>query len=307
MRPYLLFVSGITGIAGISFSSKLSLAGTILLSLAFFLSYGFGQALTDCFQTDTDSLSSPYRPLVQGKISKMNVMIISLTGLLFCGIVFFIYNNINFILSVLSVLGLITYTYFKRRWWGGPFYNSWIVAVLCIMGFLSGNYATSITGLLLPSFIFTLITVFFGYANFVLTGYYKDISADRATGYNTLPVVYGLKLSSVISDVFAALEVIGCYAALYFTSFKNGVQFLQIFPLIFVAYGSYLTLLAQVRLHSIKNESEAHRAISPVVHSYILLLSSIALANRPLWLLPIVLFYFGFNLTMRYRPLKAQI
>lgn len=249
MRPYLLFVSGITGIAGLSFSAELSTGSTFLLSLVFFLSYGFGQALTDCFQTDTDSLSSPYRPLVQGKISKKNVMITSLIGLSFCGIILFIYNNINLFLSILSVFGLITYTYFKRRWWGGPFYNSWIVTVLCIIAFFSGINDSTINSLFLPTFIFTLITVFFGYANFVLTGYYKDILADKATGYNTLPVVYGLKLSSIVSDVFAAVEVIGCYAVLYFAFLKTGIQSIDILPLIFAAYGSYLITKAQARLH----------------------------------------------------------
>ncbi|MBM3297987.1 MAG: penicillin-binding protein 2, partial [Candidatus Aminicenantes bacterium] len=58
--------------------------GTARLALGFlplFLSYGFGQALTDCFQTDTDSLSAPYRPLVRGTISRGQVLAVSLGGL----------------------------------------------------------------------------------------------------------------------------------------------------------------------------------------------------------------------------------
>lgn len=88
MRPYLMFVSGITGIAGLSFSNNLSLLQTILVFFASFFSYGFGQALTDCFQIDTDSISSPYRPLTQGKISKSLVLIISAAGLILCILVF---------------------------------------------------------------------------------------------------------------------------------------------------------------------------------------------------------------------------
>ena len=68
MRPHLLFVSGITGITGLALAPPLPFAATALLCVAFFLSYGFGQALTDCFQLDTDALSSPYRPLVRGTI-----------------------------------------------------------------------------------------------------------------------------------------------------------------------------------------------------------------------------------------------
>ena len=53
------------------------------LALAVFcFSYGFGQALTDCFQRDTDRLSAPYRPLVRGRISVAQVLLVSLAGLL---------------------------------------------------------------------------------------------------------------------------------------------------------------------------------------------------------------------------------
>ncbi|MGB5289679.1 MAG: hypothetical protein WBN42_14415, partial [Ignavibacteriaceae bacterium] len=68
MRPYLMFVSGVTGIVGMSFAASRDPIKTSLIFIASFLSYGFGQALTDCFQIDTDSISSPYRPLTQGVV-----------------------------------------------------------------------------------------------------------------------------------------------------------------------------------------------------------------------------------------------
>jgi len=39
----------------------------LMAFIPFFLGYGFGQALTDCFQIDTDTISAPYRPLVKKK------------------------------------------------------------------------------------------------------------------------------------------------------------------------------------------------------------------------------------------------
>ena len=106
MRPYLLFVSGVTGICGMSYIDELSLSKSILIFLASFLSYGFGQALTDCFQTDTDSISSPYRPLTQGRISKTQVLIVSIIGLVLCISVFTFYNPVNLLLGILSGVGL---------------------------------------------------------------------------------------------------------------------------------------------------------------------------------------------------------
>ncbi|MFQ5799470.1 MAG: UbiA family prenyltransferase, partial [Bacteroidota bacterium] len=137
MRPYLLFVSGITGIAGLSLAPEVPLLNTMLLSLTFLLSYGFGQALTDSFQMDTDSLSAPYRPLVQGKLRRSDVLVVSLLGLILSGVVVVLHNFLNLFLALLTIVGLSTYTYFKRRWWAGPIYNAWIVTVLCLIGYLS--------------------------------------------------------------------------------------------------------------------------------------------------------------------------
>ena len=139
MRPYLLFVSGITGIVGLSFAPSISIPNLMILFLVFFLSYGFGQALTDCFQIDTDSLSSPYRPLVQGSIKRWQSLGVSLTLLtVSCAILFFL-NTWILPLGLLCVGGLITYTPFKRKWWGGPFYNAWIVALLPVIGKLAAS------------------------------------------------------------------------------------------------------------------------------------------------------------------------
>ncbi len=199
MRPYLLFISGITGVAGLSFVGSINLAEGILIFSASFLSYGFGQALTDCFQINTDSISSPYRPLTQGIVSRTEFLIISTLGLTYCITIFGIYYSPSLILGIAAGIGLATYTKFKKKWWAGPFYNSWIIALLFLMAYLSGTRGMSIDFSL--KFLFTIAVVFFAYSNFVLVGYFKDIEADRATGYNTLPVVYGKKWASFVSDL----------------------------------------------------------------------------------------------------------
>jgi 4-hydroxybenzoate polyprenyltransferase len=305
MRPYLLFVSGITGIVGLSFAPERSLVTTTVLFLAFFLSYGFGKALTDCFQIDTDTLSSPYRPLTQGVISKKSVLTVSLMGLSLIGVILTVNALINLFLTVFATFGLATYTFFKKQWWAGPFYNAWIVSILCLIAYIAGS--GTINTRLNTEFCLVLLVVFFGYANFVLTGYFKDITADRQTGYNTLPVVYGLTISKVISDIFAILTILLCGAVLYLLYFSNPHLVFKSYSLIIFILGCTASLIAQVRLHIVQHESEAHRAISLVVHAYILLLSSIAIVQKPDWSLFISLFYLGFIMTMKFRPMEAQI
>jgi 4-hydroxybenzoate polyprenyltransferase len=301
MRPYLLFVSGITGIAGIALSGNNDLLRVILISIAAFLSYGFGQALTDCFQIDTDSISSPYRPLTQGLINKTQVMSISVVGLLFCISIFSYYNPIVILLGIISAFGLITYTTFKRKWWGGPFYNSWIVAVLLLMSFYaaSGNITTEISF----NLTLTISTVFFGYANFVLSGYFKDISADRATGYITLPVKFGRKVSAFTSDSFAILAGVSAGLIILYNIKTN----LSVPAIIFYTTSIILSLISQIKLHNVKTDEEAHPAISLTVHSYILLLSSIAIIYRPSWVMFLTIYYILFNVVMKLRPSKLQV
>ena len=101
MRPYLLFVSGITGIAGMSFLPEIPVSQFVLVFIASFLSYGFGQALTDCFQIDTDSLSAPYRPLTQGIILRTDVLRMSAAGLLVCIFIFALYNYMNLVVGLM--------------------------------------------------------------------------------------------------------------------------------------------------------------------------------------------------------------
>jgi 4-hydroxybenzoate polyprenyltransferase len=306
MRPYLRFVSGITGIAGLALGPGIAAGSVLLLAVAFFLSYGFGQALTDCFQTDTDALSAPYRPLVRGRVRRRDVLTVSLAGLLLCGAVLVGYRPANAPLAALTVLGLATYTYFKRRWWAGPFYNAWIVALLVVMGYLAAGapaaprqWPAAMGG--------TLLLAFFGYANFVLTGYYKDISADRATGYRTLPVVFGLRPSALVSDGFAILAVAGAVAAAVAGFHQALGRWEAIAGCALLLAGSVTAVVGQVRQHRVKGEATAYHAIVPVVHAYVLLLAGVAALHRPGWVLPLLLFVSASVWSMAHRPEREQI
>lgn len=304
MRPYLLFVSGITGIAGLSFAPQLSLPETAVLFLVFFFSYGFGQALTDCFQTDTDAISSPYRPIVRGEINKNHVMFVSFTFLSTCGIILALFSTASLWLALLCVFGLSTYTFFKRRWWGGPFYNGWIVAVLFLIGHYSGLKNSS--AFLTPQIFTALVSVLFGYANFVLVGYYKDVTADSKTGYNTFVVVFGRKVAAIVSDVFA-LVFVGCGITAFALSNNVNSTMLLLLSVSFLLASVTTSAYTQVQLHKVTNDTDAHRAVSPSVHTYILMFCAIASINKPEWMLAMILFYLGFVFTLNVRPEKSQI
>ena len=202
-------------------------------------------------------------------------------------------------------VGLATYTPFKRKWWGGPFYNAWIVAVLCTMALATGgpNFVSGFS----TSFTLALAVVFFGYSNFVLAGYFKDIYADRQTNYRTLPVVFGRRVAAFVSDGFAVLALAPTII-LFIELVKAHPAFLSLLPAIaFGTAGFIAAALAQVRLHKVRADEQAHSAIGPVVHSYILILSSIVCMREPEWGAFLTLFYAGFVIVLKVRPARNQI
>jgi 4-hydroxybenzoate polyprenyltransferase len=301
MRPYLLPVSGAAGLAGMAFIPEPVTWRVLLGFLPLFLSYGLGQALTDCFQTDTDSISSPYRPLVQGLVTRRQVMAVSLTGLI-AGVLIVGWLNLPALVpAALTVVGLLTYTYLKRTWWGGPPWNSWIVMLLPVIGrFVDADFRAADLGRAGAAFYLALGAIFFGYANFVVMGYFKDISADRQAGYNTFPVRFGWLANSIYSDVLALLAAGLSAAAIVVAGVRpaGGLVWL-------VGFG--LNLLAQVRMHFIRDEQQSHGPIANVVRAFVLYCLAIVLVLKPGWLAGAAVLYVVFELVLKLRPERTQV
>jgi 4-hydroxybenzoate polyprenyltransferase len=305
MRPYLLFVSGAAGLVGLAFIPDPSTWRVVVAFVPLFLSYGLGQALTDCFQTDTDSLSAPYRPLVSGLVSRRQVLTVSLVGLVAVVLVLGYLNPTILVLGALAVIGLLTYTYLKRTWWGGPPWNAWIVALLPLMGrFVDREY--DFASFLRPSgsdgtaFVMAVLAVFFGYVNFVVMGYFKDISADRKTGYRTFPVVFGWQPAAVYGDVSAAL-------AAFFTARALALVGASAWSVVMFIAGLALHAYAQIAMHFTGDEHETGGPIANGVCALILYCLSIVAANKPAWIPFLIAFYVLFELVLWFRPEKGQV
>ncbi len=305
MRPYLLFVSGAAGVVGLSFVHGMPLSRVAVGFVALFLSYGFGQALTDCFQTDTDSISAPYRPLIRGEVTRAQVLTVSLIGLTLVVAALCYLNPWILTLGVAAVLGLLTYTRLKRTWWGGPPWNAWIVAVLPMMGWLAGGERSlaSLGRFMVADsrvFLAAVLAVFFGYANFVVMGYFKDISADRQTGYRTFPVVFGWQPAAVYGDVTAALAA----GLSLFVVARVGAG---VWSFVLLAAGFGMHVYAQIAVHRSSDEKAVGGPIAYGVRALILYCMAMAVANQASWLIALLLFGALFELTLRLRPEEGQV
>jgi 4-hydroxybenzoate polyprenyltransferase len=298
LRPYLCFVSGATGLVGLALTRSLSSLRFFVATCVFFVVYGLGQALTDVTQLDTDSLSSPYRPMVRGELRPRHVLFVSLVGLGACALVLASFNPATAVVAGLSVIGLATYTPMKRRFWAGPGWNSWIVALLPLLAALCDG--RGLWAVLAEPRVRTVIaTTFFAYATFVLLGYLKDVEADRRTGYATLPVRFGRRLTVGVSAL-SALAALAISAPLLGGDAPVG-------GLLLWALGAGLLVLAHVQALAVTRDAAAHRAIATGLRGYVALHLGEAVILRPTLLVFAVALLVAFELVLARRPCQEQV
>jgi geranylgeranylglycerol-phosphate geranylgeranyltransferase len=298
MRPYLCFVSGATGLVGLALTRSLATASVLVVGLVFFVAYGLGQALTDVTQLDTDAISSPYRPMVQGLIRPRDVLLVSLGGLGACALVLVAFNPAIALFAVLPIAGLATYTPMKRRFWAGPVWNAWIVAMLPFLGALTGGGSPRAL-LAEPAMRSAMATTFFAYLTFVLLGYLKDVEADRATGYVTLPVRFGRRWTVAASAACAAAAL-----AISLPAWGGGAP---VAGALFWSLGALLLVVAHAKAWRVTSDAAAHPAITLGLRGYVALHLGAAIMLRPSLLLLAVAMLAGFEVVLARRPSKEQV
>ena len=301
MRPYLFFVSGVVGLAGMALTEGFNLVSisSFLTFTALFFSYGFGQAYTDCYQTDTDKLSAPYRPLSKGILKIQDVKFVSLIGLLSVAGILILLNPVNLVLCILAIVGTWTYTVVKKKFWfAGPGYNALILSLMGLMGYMA-LHRNSVAEAFSMTTVCLGALIFFSYSNFVLIGYLKDITADRATGYQTFPVKFGWNPTVWMGDLALLIS-----SVLYFyLAWDSEIG------LILGIIALILGISGQLSVHLVKEKREenAAYAIVTTVRCMVLWLLGVVLTFNPgLWVFGIV-FYISFELAMYFRPMHSQI
>ena len=303
-RPYLFPISALAGLAGMSLApvtASWRWAGALVV---FSLSYGLGQALTDCFQTDTDRLSAPDRPLVDGWIASRDVLVLSLGALLTGALVLTVLNPWSLLVCLAAVGGLLVYTPLKRRWWAGPVANAWVVALLPVTGWLVASGGRLIDLWEEPRVLAAALMSFAAYGNFVLAGYLKDVRADRATGYQTFPVRFGWRRTVWASDAWALAAVALGAWTVHRCGGTSGSGYVPVIPFVGAAI---LSLYAQVNLHRTHREEDVHRPLINVVRVLLLLEAAVVCAATPGWWPLAVGLDGAFELLVRVRPDRGQV
>jgi 4-hydroxybenzoate polyprenyltransferase len=303
-RPYLWCVSGTAGLVGLALAPPKSATSLTAAAAVFFVAYGFGQALTDTTQTDTDALSAPYRPLCRGVVTPRQIALVSLVGFSLCAVVLWLLNPWTLALAAAGVAGLATYTWFKRRWWAGPCYNACIVALLPVMGFLCGSPNTNRD--MTSRLCWAASSVLFSYGVFVVLGYLKDVSADRLTGYVTLPVRFGWRTTLAISAVIATLALASS-AALMASLHHVPLDARAWLARALWLAGAAAFVLAHALLLRTEREADAHRGIGWSVRGFVLLHLGEAASAMPALAGAAIAILLVFELGLALRPERSQI
>jgi 4-hydroxybenzoate polyprenyltransferase/geranylgeranylglycerol-phosphate geranylgeranyltransferase len=185
----------------------------------------------------------------------------------------------------------------KRRFWAGPPWNAAIVATLPILGALADDRHEAAAIVHAAPIGWLVATAFFAYATFVLLGYLKDVDADRAAGYTTLPVRFGraatiaVSLGCAIVAIGTSLPLVaggGAAAALWTAS-------------------AAALVVAHAQAWKVTADRDAHAAIVTGLRGYVALHVAIAIALRPPFL-PVGIGVLGaFELLLARRPCKEQV
>ena len=306
MRPYLMFVSGASGMVGLALVDSPRGPAVMLAALPFFVSYGLGQAITDTFQTDTDALSSPYRPLVRGEITRTQVRTISFASLAVVAVLLAALNPWALLPAALAVAGVTAYTPFKRRWWGGPPWNSWVVALLPLLGVLLGG-GSPVEALARVDVWLAMGSVYCTYLVFVLLGYFKDVEADRATGYDTMVVHFGRRAALWINGLHVALGV-ACSVGLLLVALERPLAgWPCAIGALMWAIGAGGLAMAQHRMSLTTRDDEAYGPIAIVVVAYVALHLGEAVLLRPSFAAAAVLLFPLAVWMLAHRPEKTQV
>jgi geranylgeranylglycerol-phosphate geranylgeranyltransferase len=188
-RPYTMFHSGLLALAG----AVLASAGTVspgraaLAALVTMCGWEAGLYAGDYYDRQLDAVSKPSRPVPSGRVSPREAFL-TMVGLIAAGyIAAVLLGAANLALAILTtVLGIAYSRTFKNRALLGNFDRGVLGICAVAFGALAGG------SLLAPPVLLLAALVFCHDSATNLVGAIRDIEGDRAAGYRTVPVVYGL-------------------------------------------------------------------------------------------------------------------
>lgn len=189
MRPYLFFLSGMTGLLGIVFSGVNPSAVKVIAVLSVvFLGWGVNQVINDLLGLREDRINAPHRPLVTGELPVEFAVLLSTLFCLLGGIVTYFLNPQALILYFSVFLLNIFYEYAKKIPLLGNLIFGFLLAPCVYYGAMCVNNK-GLEILLDKNLLLLSLGVILVNITVAFFTYYKDYRGDSATGNKTV-IVY---------------------------------------------------------------------------------------------------------------------
>jgi geranylgeranylglycerol-phosphate geranylgeranyltransferase len=227
----------------------------IVLLLAFYLSWVFAVCVNDIVDEDIDAVSNADRPLIQRILTTEDLRysaLISLVASLLAGYL----SGYYAFFSILAFTALY-YVYsapptrFKRI----PFFATFLIGLCNLSAFVAGYFFLSADKDLraLPAGAIVLVTLFYSLLPNIRD--LKDIEGDKKAGIKTVPVLFGKKVTGILSGSayllvpfltgiywLHALSIPACYLTYRFSIRKSYVE-RPLFAIYFVFVALCLALV----------------------------------------------------------------
>ena len=209
-----------------------------LACVVVFMVIGGGNAINDYFDHKIDAINKPNRPIPSGRISLNIVKTYSIALFVVGTLIAFLIGLLPGLIALFTSIVLILYAYNLKKM---PIIGNMVVSFFITLTFVFGAVVVGEPLLSILGFSPFFITMMREIVKDM-----EDMEGDKKEGARTLPILYGLKLSSAAAAFFMALAVITSPIP-YFT----GILTIFYLPLLFV--GDMIFVIGAVSV--LKNQS----------------------------------------------------
>jgi geranylgeranylglycerol-phosphate geranylgeranyltransferase len=195
----------------------------LMAAVVVFVVTGAGNSINDYFDHKIDAINKPERPIPSGRISLKTALIYSISLFALGIILAFL---INLLLGIIAFLSSILMIYYARD-----------LKTKCLIGNMSISFLTGLCfvfgGIAVDQIV---VSIYLGFFAFLMTMAreivkdMEDVEGDKLEGAATLPIIHGMRISSILAAIFMILASLGS-PLLYFM----GIFSVFYLPVLFVA------------------------------------------------------------------------
>ncbi len=255
-RPYTVLWCGLVSLAGacVTYKNFPPLKIAILATIIPIIGWIAGLYMADYSDRKLDKIQKPHRPIPSGRIGAGEALVcafaLAIGGLI--GSIFLGWKNVALVFIV-AITGIAYTKIFKSRGILGNLNRGFAIW----LSFLYGCFAV---GTKIPIYVFLLSLIFpIHDTNSNLVGAIRDMEGDRAGGYMTIPVRYGIKKSVFISLVLTIGWASLAVAIPMYFDFLNYWYYLLLACSLAIIMALYIHLFSSLNDLSRKKALKAHK------------------------------------------------